>query len=82
MGAEVRVTSDEPALEARIALVGDTRRSVSLAPGDDKRSFSGALSLPPGHHRLRVVLADAARNETEREVEVDVPARGQRVGSP
>jgi Ca-activated chloride channel family protein len=75
-GVDVRVLCDEPALEARAAAVDDLRKVVSLTAGFDKRTFSGHLVLAPGHHRLRIVVADAARNESTREVEVDVASHG------
>jgi Ca-activated chloride channel family protein len=72
-GADVRVLCDEVALEVRVAPVGDVRAALALTPAGDKRAFSGHVRLSPGRHRLRIVVADAARNETAREVDVDVP---------
>jgi len=80
-GADVRVLCDEPALEVRVAAVDDFRNVAALAGDPDRRIFAGHLAMPPGRHRIRVVVADAARNETEREVDVDVGPRGQE-GSP
>jgi Ca-activated chloride channel family protein len=73
-GVDVRVLCDEAALEVRVAPIDDVRAAVSLTAAGDKQSFRGHVRLTPGRHRLRIVVADAARNETEREVEVDVPA--------
>ena len=87
-GAEVRVQSDEPLLEVRLVpdvapsalteatgALDDVRGARSLVAGPDRRTFAGHLPLAPGHHRIRVVAADLARNETVREVEVEVPRR-------
>jgi Ca-activated chloride channel family protein len=73
-GVVIRVMADEPALEVRVAVVGDLRNTRSLAPQSDRRTFEGHLVLPPGRYRLRIVVADLARNETEREVDVVVPS--------
>ncbi|HSQ64090.1 MAG TPA: VWA domain-containing protein [Polyangiaceae bacterium] len=69
--AELRVTLDEPALEVRAADADDPAKRTALAKNPDG-TFGGMLSLSPGHHRIRVVVADQARNEAERVVEVDV----------
>jgi hypothetical protein len=58
----------------RVAPVNDVRAAVSLEAAGDRQSFSGHVRLATGRHRLRIVVADAARNETEREIDVEVPA--------
>jgi Ca-activated chloride channel homolog len=77
-GVDVRVICDESALEVRVAAIDDLRNPTSLAGDADKRTFRGHLGLAPGHHRLRIVVADVARNESAREIEVDVAARDPR----
>jgi len=64
VGSRIRVRVDEPARKVTVALAADPRRRVELR--GDGRSFEGEL---PGRGRVRVVVADAARNETSREVE-------------
>nr|MCU0687216.1 VIT and VWA domain-containing protein [Polyangiaceae bacterium] len=71
-GVELRVTLDEAAGEVRAAPEADPSNAVLLTADADRRTFVGRLSLPPGRHRLRVLVADLARNETERLVEVEV----------
>jgi hypothetical protein len=75
-GVDVRVLCDEPAFEVRMAPVDDVRRTFSLIGEANKLAFTGHIALAPGHHRIRIVVADAARNESERELDVDVPSRG------
>jgi ligand-binding sensor domain-containing protein len=48
---------------------------AELTGSGDKRTLTGHLGLAPGAHRLRVVVADVARNETSREIDVEVPVR-------
>lgn len=71
-GVELRVTLDEAAGEVRAAPSADPSNAVVLVADADKRTFWGKLALPPGRHQLRVVVADLARNEAERLVEVEV----------
>ncbi len=71
-GVELRVTLDEPAGEVRAAPAADPANAVVLAPEADRRTFRGRLALPPGRHQVRVVVADLARNEAERVVDVEV----------
>jgi len=71
-GVDVRVLCDEAALEVRAAPLDDLRHASSLAGDADRRTFIGHIRLAPGHHTIRVVVADAARNESERELDVDV----------
>jgi Ca-activated chloride channel family protein len=70
-GVMLRVSLDEPAIEARAVRVGFLSSALTLTPRD-ARTFEGTLTLPPGHHRLRIVAADQARNEREKEIEVEV----------
>jgi Ca-activated chloride channel family protein len=76
-GVFVRVLVDEPALEVRLGLPGAA--AVSLAPAVDKLSFTGFVparfvvpegGLAPGAQSIRVVVADRARNESDRVVRV------------
>jgi Ca-activated chloride channel family protein len=72
--AHITAKSD-PALgalrEVVVALVDDPATRVELAR---KRGvFTGTLALPPGRHRVRVVVADDARNEKSQELEIEVP---------
>jgi Ca-activated chloride channel family protein len=62
-GVRVTVTTAEPAREVVVALVAGPRRRVALTRDADGTTFTGVLPLPPGPHELRVVVADAARNE-------------------
>ncbi len=71
-GAEVRVTLDEAALEVRVADVDDPQKRAVLTAGPNG-AFIGVLPLARGHHSVRVVVADQARNESERIVDVEVP---------
>jgi len=75
-GVDVRVLCDEPALEVRVASDGNARSSLSLSGDAERRTFKGHIALAPGSHRIRVVVADAARNESERTIDVDVTPRG------
>ena len=75
-GVELRVTTDEPALEVRAIGIGVGGSAVVLGAGDggrDATTFFGRVALPPGKHRVRVVVADRARNEAEKTVDVEVP---------
>jgi Ca-activated chloride channel homolog len=67
-GVFVRVLVDEPALEARVAASSTQGEEIviSLVPAADNLSFSGFVPLEPGEHGVRVVVADRARNESDR----------------
>ncbi len=71
-GAELHVTLDEAAMEVRAADADDPQKHMSLTAGPNG-AYIGVLPLARGHHRVRVVVADAARNESERVVDVEVP---------
>jgi len=58
------VTAAEPSRRVVAALASDPRRRVEL-PGDGT-TFEGDL---PAQGRVRIVVADQARNETVREVD-------------
>ncbi len=62
-GTHVRVTVAEPARKVTVVVASDPRRRVELS--GDGRVFEGDM---PSVARLRVVVADVARNETAREV--------------
>jgi Ca-activated chloride channel family protein len=71
-GVTLRVTSAEPVLEVRATREGVSSSAVALSAGDEPGTFVATLALPPGLHRLRVVVADAARNEMDRSIDVEV----------
>jgi Ca-activated chloride channel family protein len=64
-GVRLTVTTAGPAREVVVALVSNPRRRVTLARDADGTTFTGVLPLPAGPHELRVVVADAARNEAD-----------------
>ncbi|MFW6197392.1 MAG: hypothetical protein ACOC5B_00875, partial [Myxococcota bacterium] len=74
-GREVRVraASDGDIRLATVAWVDDPSVRAELSRTGDTTVREGTLTLPPGRHRLRVVIADRARNEADRLVEVQVP---------
>ncbi|MBC7171588.1 MAG: hypothetical protein H5U40_04140, partial [Polyangiaceae bacterium] len=72
-GARLRVLTAEPARAVTVASIRDPRLRFDLRPSARGGSFEGFLPLPPGTHSLRVVAADAARNESDRVIEVEVP---------
>ena len=63
-GSRIRVRVSEPARKVTVVLAADPRRRTVLR--GDGREFEGER---PGTGRLRVVVADLARNEAAREVE-------------
>jgi hypothetical protein len=71
-GAFVRVLVDEPAKEVRVAETGHAENVVSLAASADGLTFTGFVPLGGGAHALRVVVADRARNESDRTMSVQV----------
>jgi Ca-activated chloride channel homolog len=74
-GREVRVRVAAPGgiRLATVALVSDPTVRTDLDATEDATVHEGTLTLPHGHHRLRVVVADPARNEADQVVEVEVP---------
>ncbi len=68
-GVLVRVLVDEPALEAR---VGAPNGTVDLTASKDKQSFEGFVPLASGEQAVRVVVADRARNESDRTIRLTV----------
>lgn len=68
-GVFVRVLVDEPALEVRL---GTPSGPVALTPSADKLSFEGFVPLAAGDHSLRVVVADRARNESDKSIHLTV----------
>jgi Ca-activated chloride channel family protein len=71
-GVRIRVITTEPARRVTVAEVGAPDRRVGLTRAGDDATFAGTLSLPPGRHTLRVVVADRARNEADQLVTVDI----------
>ena len=63
-GVHLRVTAAEPSRRVVAALASDPRRRVELS--GDGTTFEGDL---PAQGRVRIVVADQARNETVREVD-------------
>jgi Ca-activated chloride channel family protein len=63
-GGHIRVRTSEPARKVTVASVADPRRRVSLR--GDGQVFEGHV---PAGGRLRIVVADLARNEMAREVD-------------
>lgn len=85
-GIWIEVRATEQVRETQAALVSDPRVRVVLArqsaqaeaeprqtasPASELR-FSGALTLPPGPHEIRVVVADEARNEADSVIRCEV----------
>jgi len=64
IGSRIRVRVSEPARKVTVALAADPRRRTVLS--GDGSVFEGEL---PGRGKLRVVVADHARNETLREID-------------
>jgi hypothetical protein len=64
-GVSVRVQGAEPLRRVTVALADNPRVRIELAANSGDRSFLGWLPLPAGTHRLRVVVADEARNEAD-----------------
>jgi len=64
-GVEVTVRARERLRSATVALVSDPQVRLELGDQGDGLLWKGKLALPPGRHRLRVVVADRARNEAD-----------------
>ncbi len=64
-GVEVTVLARERLRSATVALISDPDVRLELGDQGDGLLWKGKLSLPPGRHRLRVVVADRARNEAD-----------------
>jgi hypothetical protein len=64
-GVTLRVEGREVLRRVTVALVSNPRVRVELTVRPGERVFTGFLPLPAGAHRLRVVVADEARNEAE-----------------
>jgi Ca-activated chloride channel family protein len=72
-GVELRVVGHEKLRQVVVALVDDPGIRVELTDAGNGRLFFGRVSLPPGLHRLRVVVADEARNEADDVLPCEVP---------
>ena len=72
-GLVVRVRAAESSRLVTVALVADPRVRLDLTDAGDQLTFEGALRLRSGRHQLRIVVADAARNESEQLITVEVP---------
>lgn len=67
----VAVTASEPLKEVRLAVLDEDGEPVALKRGKNG-TFVAEVRLAPGRHRLRVVATDRARNESVRELTVEV----------
>ena len=63
-GVRITVTTTETAREVVVAVAADPRRRIYLMRAADGTTFTGVFRLSPGEHELRVVVSDAARNES------------------
>jgi len=72
-GVRIHVRTTELVGRVTVADVGSPGARAGLANVGDGLTFGGSLSLPPGRHILRVVVADKARNEADQLVTVEVP---------
>jgi len=72
-GVRIHVRTTELVGRVTVADVGSPGTRAGLANVGDGLTFGGSLSLPPGRHILRVVVADKARNEADQLVTVEVP---------
>jgi hypothetical protein len=54
--------------------IDDPRLRVELADQGDGVHFEVFVPLAPGAHRMRIVVADEARNEAEDTFLIDLPA--------
>jgi Ca-activated chloride channel family protein len=73
-GVLIKVVTAEPARLVTVTAVDDPRVRVELADQGDGVHFELLVPLAPGVHRMRIVVADEARNEAEDTFTVDVPA--------
>jgi Ca-activated chloride channel family protein len=73
-GVAIQVVTAEPARLVTVTAVDDPRVRVELADQGDGVHFEALVPLAPGVHRMRIVVADEARNEAEDTFTVDVPA--------
>jgi Ca-activated chloride channel homolog len=71
--ARLRVAAPKGIRLATVALVSDPQVRTDLGKTRDAAVREGNLQLPSGVHQLRVVVADPARNEADRVVEVRIP---------
>jgi len=71
-GVRVEVETKENARRVTVALASNPQVRVDLVDRGDHRGFEGVLEVPPGSHQLRVVVADKARNESDRLLAVEV----------
>lgn len=83
-GLRISVNADEALREVRVVLLGAPSSSLRVGGKDCgpdgcqlKRStdtnYEGKLELPPGKHKLRIIVTDKARNEAVRVFDVIVP---------
>lgn len=68
-GVFVRVLVDEPAQEVRVGLADG---ALTLTPSADKLTFEAFVPLASGQRAFRIVVADRARNESDRMIELGI----------
>lgn len=73
-GAMVKVVTAEEARLVTVTGIDDPRVRVELADQGDGVHFEAFVPLAPGAHRMRIVVADEARNEAEDTFTIDLPA--------
>lgn len=71
-GALMKVVTAEVARLVTVAPVDDPGARVELQDLGDGVHFEAFVPLMPGSHRVRIVVADAARNEADDVISVDV----------
>jgi Ca-activated chloride channel family protein len=74
-GVRIVVTTLEGARAVTVAALGPAGAiglRADLSEAGSSQRFAGWLALPPGIHELRVVVADEARNESDRVVTVEI----------
>ena len=73
-GLLVKVVTAEPARLVTVTAVDDPNVRMELTDVGGGVHFEALVPLAPGSHRMRIVVADEARNEAEDTFTVDVPA--------
>jgi Ca-activated chloride channel homolog len=73
-GVVIQVVTAEPARLVTVTAVDDPRVRIELADQGGGVHFEALVPLAPGRHRMRIVVADEARNEAEDTFTVDLPA--------
>ncbi len=71
-GLRIVVVTAEQSRLVSVALASDPKVRFELTDAGDHLTFEGTLELPAGRHQLRIVVADAARNESEQSFDVEI----------